>query len=77
MKHRIFRYVFLAALVFAATTFAGLWSWNTVIELFDGPRAGYRHVIAALTLAVLLRCILVPRRLRFRGWRRTGMEHSS
>lgn len=34
---------------------AGLWSWNTLAELFNAPQAQFKHVIAALVLLLSLR----------------------
>jgi len=34
---------------------AGLWSWNTLSELFSLPQAQYRHALAALILLLILR----------------------
>jgi hypothetical protein len=42
--------------------FAGLWSWNTLAELFNAPHAQFRHVIATLVLLLSLRWVLLPDR---------------
>jgi hypothetical protein len=47
-----------AALFFAGfvvTTVFGLWAWNTLSELYSGPVAQYKHVVAALILLAILR----------------------
>jgi hypothetical protein len=33
----------------------GLWAWNTLSELYGGPVAQYKHVVAALILLFLVR----------------------
>jgi len=62
MKHRKFRRIIPAMLAFVALTIAGLWSWNIVVELFDGPNAEYRHIVAIFVIAALLRAVLVTGR---------------
>jgi len=41
---------------------AGLWSWNTLSELFSLPQAQYRHALAALILLLILRRVFSSRR---------------
>ena len=60
--------VALAAVAIIATI--GLWSWNTLAELFGAPEAQFRHVAAALVLLALLRHSLQPRR-----WLRRHVAH--
>lgn len=36
----------------------GLWSWNTVAELFNGPQAQCKHLIAAMGLLVVVRLLV-------------------
>ncbi len=36
--------------IFLLVTVFGLWAWNTISELFNGPVAQYKHVVAALLL---------------------------
>jgi hypothetical protein len=43
----------------------GLWSWNTLAELFDWQQAQLKHAVAALALLLIARSILFPRW----GWR--------
>jgi hypothetical protein len=49
-----------AIVLFVIATVAGLWSWNTLSELFNLPQAQYRHVLAASFLLLLLRRVLSP-----------------
>lgn len=46
---------------FLLVSIAGLWSWNTLAELLNGPHAQYKHVLAALGLLVITKWILTPR----------------
>ena len=55
------KHLLAAALAFAAMMLAGLWSWNTLAELFGVPEAGFRHAVAALALLAMLR-FAIPRR---------------
>jgi hypothetical protein len=43
---------------FILITIFGLWSWNTISELFNGPQAQYKHVIAAISLLLITRIFL-------------------
>lgn len=47
----------LALVVIAAT---GLWSWNTLAELFGAPEAQFRHAVAALALLAVAHNLAVP-----------------
>ncbi len=44
--------------VFMAITIFGLWSWNTLAELFGGPQAQYKHMVAAISLLLIARLFL-------------------
>lgn len=59
----LFHVLGLAVLV----TVAGLWSWNTLSELFGLPEAHYTHALAAFCLLALLRWLFVP---GLHGWHR-------
>lgn len=61
MNNRKYRHIVAAILTFIALTIVGLWSWNTVVELFDGPAVEYRHVVAVFAIAMLLRMMLLTR----------------
>lgn len=45
----------LLAVTLIVTTVFGLWAWNTVSELFSGPVAQYKHIVAALILLAIIR----------------------
>jgi O-antigen/teichoic acid export membrane protein len=62
MKHRKLRRIIPALLAIVALTIVGLWSWNIVVELFNGPKAEYRHIVAIFAIATLLRAVLVTGR---------------
>jgi uncharacterized membrane protein len=52
LNHKHYLYaigLFLLALV------TGLWSWNTLSELFNLPQAQYKHVLAAFFILLILR----------------------
>jgi hypothetical protein len=41
--------------IFLLITVFGLWAWNTISELYNGPVAQYKHVVSALLLLAILR----------------------
>jgi hypothetical protein len=47
--------------LFLLVSIVGLWSWNTLAELFNGPHAQYKHVLAALGLLLTTKWVLTPR----------------
>ena len=49
-------------LVFLAMTVFGLWAMNTISELFAGPVAEYKHVVASLILLLTIRWSLLSHR---------------
>jgi len=49
------QHVALVVVTLLVTTVFGLWAWNTVSELFNGPVAQYKHVVAALMLLAIVR----------------------
>jgi heme A synthase len=55
-----------AILAFAAVAVIGLWSWNTLAELFGAPQAQFRHAVAALALITTLRLASLRRHPAFR-----------
>jgi len=80
MRNKTHKNFILATIAFVVITLVGLWSWNTVIELFDGPRAEYHHIVAMLALVAVLRAVLIPvraHRRQLRRWRRAELERSS
>lgn len=65
MKRLKFKHAVLLALLIIAASIASLWSWNTLAELFNGPQAQYKHVLAAAVAVVVLRwTLLSPARHR-------------
>jgi uncharacterized membrane protein len=46
--------------LFLLASIAGLWSWNTLSELFSLPLAQYKHVLAAFFLLLILKWALSP-----------------
>jgi len=48
----------LAAALAAGILVAALWAWNVLAELFSGPPAEFRHVLAAFVLFGILRVAL-------------------
>ena len=48
-----FRHIVIAVGVFLLVTFVGLWSWNTLSDLFNIPHAQYRHAVAATVLLLI------------------------
>lgn len=59
-------YLLAAILALAAIAIIGLWSWNTLAELFGAPGAQFRHAVAALALITTLRLALRRRHPAFR-----------
>ena len=59
-----------AILAFTAIVVIGLWSWNTLAELFGAPEAQFRHAVAAAALITTLRLATRRRHSAFRRRRR-------
>ena len=55
MRHAIHKHFFYAIVLFVVVTIAGLWSWNTLSELFDLPQAQYKHALAAFFALLILK----------------------
>ncbi len=55
-----------AILAFTAVAIVGLWSWNTLAELFGAPEAQFRHAVATLALIATLRLATRRRHPAFR-----------
>jgi len=55
MRNLNHKQYFYAIGVFLLATIVGLWSWNTMSELFNFPQAQYKHVLAAFILLVILK----------------------
>lgn len=55
MQNLSHKHYFYAIGMFLLATVAGLWSWNTLSELFSFPQAQYKHVLAAFILLLILK----------------------
>lgn len=55
MRNLSHKQYFYAIGLFLLATIAGLWSWNTLSELFNFPQAQYKHVLAAFILLLILK----------------------
>jgi hypothetical protein len=72
MYNSTFRKTIIAAGAFTLFSVAALWSFNALSELFGGPQTQYQHVIAAITLLLVLKWGLTRHR---GGNTRTGINH--
>jgi predicted benzoate:H+ symporter BenE len=70
MNHFDIKHLLLAGITLTAIAVMGLWSWNTLAELFGAPEAQLRHAVAALALLATLRLALSQRRTAVRHHRR-------
>lgn len=57
-----FKRFFYAAALLVIASLAGLWSWNTLAELSIVPVADLRHVFAAITLLLIVKALIMPRK---------------
>ena len=55
MRNLSHKQYFYAIGLFLLVAIAGLWSWNTLSELFSLPQAQYKHVLAAFILLLILK----------------------
>lgn len=55
MHHNTFKHWLAAATAFLAASVLILWSWNTIVEPFQGPAIQYKHALAVTGLLGLLR----------------------
>jgi hypothetical protein len=55
MRNLTHKQYFYAIGLFLLATIAGLWSWNTLSELFNFPQAQYKHVLAVFILLLILK----------------------
>jgi len=76
MYNSTFKKIIIAAGAFTLFSVATLWSFNALSELFGGPQAQYQHVMAAITLLLVLKWGLtrhrggdVKTRINHRHWR--------
>lgn len=63
--NRYMHYLYAVA-AFVLATIGGLWSWNTLSELFGLPHAQYKHILAAGVLLIIFRWSLVNNQKRCR-----------
>lgn len=63
MSKSRFRRFFLTSAGFILLAAAFLWAFNAVAALVGGPQAQFKDAIAAITLLLILRWILLPRRV--------------
>jgi hypothetical protein len=70
MSHLDIKHLLLAGITLTAIAVTGLWSWNTLAELFGAPEAHFRHAVAAMALIATLRIALSRRRMAVRHHRR-------
>lgn len=62
MKSPRFSHLAFAGLLLGLSMVLGLWSWNTLGDLFGLPVAQFKHVLAATVGVLSLRWILLPGR---------------
>jgi len=67
MKRNKHTYVLSRVVLLALVLLAGLWSWNTLAELFNAPHAQFRHMVAALVLLLSLRWVVLRGRHANKG----------
>ena len=59
MTHDKVKHIMLAIVAFLLFSSLSLWAWNTLADLFTWPNAQYKHIVAAMTLTILFRWILM------------------
>jgi len=62
MKHTKNRKYLFAAITAILVPITILWCWNVVAELFGGPIAQLKHVVAAALILAFVRWTLFPGR---------------
>ena len=60
------KYILYTIGLFLAASIAGLWSWNTLSELFNWPLVQYRHVLAIFILLIIVRWSLFTKHRGFK-----------
>ncbi len=65
MRNINYKYIFYTACLFLLMSVAGLWSWNTISELFNWPQAQYRHVLAVFVLFLVIKWSLYSDHRKF------------
>ena len=82
VPHSKFAKFSLGVVAVAALSLAVLWSFNTISDLFDGPKAQFEHVIGVAVLWYSVRWLLLPSRGRifddrFESWHRSSRREST
>jgi hypothetical protein len=75
MRNILRKHFFYFIGLFALAAVVGLWSWNTLSELFNFPQAQYKHALAALFLLIILRWGLAPGHRRIHRASGSGGSH--
>jgi hypothetical protein len=55
MNHEKVKYYFYGVMLVLLASVMGLWAWNTLAELFSGPQAQYKHVLALLVVLAMVK----------------------
>jgi len=72
------KHLLAACLAFALIAATGLWSWNTLADMFGAPEAQFRHAVAALALLAIAHRLVVPaHRCRWQQCRYSGCSWTS
>ena len=77
MQNSNYKHYLSAIGLFLLLTIIGLWSWNTLAELFDLPYAHYKHALAAFVLLVILKWGLSANRYSFNHAFGVNHEHTN
>lgn len=62
MKNSHYRNMIIIIGLFLLSSVAGLWSWNTLSDLFGFPQAQYKHILAAFLFLLLVKWSVSPGR---------------
>ncbi len=54
MKYGRFVHILMLLVLLSVLPVLGMWSWNTLADLFSGPEMQYKHALAALVLLGLI-----------------------
>jgi len=60
MRNRNYKHYLLVIGIYLLATIFGLWSWNTLSELYNLPHAQYKHALAVFFLLLMLKWGLSP-----------------
>lgn len=61
MNYEKIKHILYAFGLFMLVSSLCLWAWNTLAELYGGPHAQYKHVVAAIVFALFARWIIFGR----------------